>query len=119
MDHDAEDDDGLTEEERQRRQALEYDETDEPAMQITKEERVAQIELANYAVPLGGKVWHARLPNFLSLDRNVFDEKTWTPPAEPDASQNEDEAAARKAPVPDENVMRWRWTQDELSNFVS
>ncbi|ORY78084.1 Leo1-like protein-domain-containing protein [Leucosporidium creatinivorum] len=93
-------DDGLTEEERQRRRELEYDEGDEEAMQVTKEERIAQIELANYGVPTGGKVWHARLPNFLQLNTQPFDPKTC------------------KAPVPDENVIRWRWTKDELGDFI-
>lgn len=118
MDPDGLEDDGLTEEERQRRQALEYDESDEPAMQVTKEERIAQIELANYAVPTGGKVWHARLPNFLSMDRNVFSAAHWSPPEDPEPSQPDEDAAVRKAPVPDENVMRWRWSQDDLGNFV-
>lgn len=115
-------DDGLTEEERQRRRELEYDEGDEEAMQVTKEERIAQIELANYGVPTGGKVWHARLPNFLQLDTVPFDPKTWSPPDEDqdEASQGDDSPAPRsKAPVPDENVIRWRWTKDELGEFVS
>lgn len=119
------DDDGLTAEERQRRIDLEYDEGDEEAMQVTKEERIAQIELANFGVPTGGKVWHARLPNFLELNSKAFDPKTWQEEDGNDdngmsQSQGEDSPAPRnKAPVPDENVIRWKWTKDELGDFVS
>lgn len=114
--------DGLTEEERQRRRELEYDEGDDEAMQVTKAERIAQIELANFGVPAGGKVWHARLPNFLELNSTPFDAKTWAPEDGNDDSETngEDSPAPRsKAPVPDENVIRWRWTKDELGDFVS
>lgn len=113
-------DDGLTEEERQRRRELEYDEGDDEAMQVTKEERVAQIELANYGVPTGGKVWHARLPNFLELNPTPFDPESWQPQDDVELESQGDDSPApkRKAPVPDENVIRWKWTQDELGIFV-
>lgn len=118
------DDDGLTSQERLARQRLEYEEGDSPALEVVKEERIAQIELANFGVPEGGKVWHARLPNFLSLESGPFDELLWEPmdPIEGlDGDEGGDgggDGGKKRAPVPDENVIRWRWTKDQLGQVV-
>ncbi|GAA5909576.1 hypothetical protein JCM5296_003878 [Sporobolomyces johnsonii] len=132
--------DGLTEEERARRRRLEYEEEDEQerylsddglaAQTITQEERIAQVPLANFSIPAGGKVWHAKLPNFLGLETGAWDEQSWQPDEDADdaaattqgASQGEDVKphvnGAGKGKLPDENVIRWRWTKDELGEVV-
>ena len=111
-----EQDDGLTEDERARRQHLEYDEENEEMEVIKKHEAIAQVELANFGMPATAKVWHARLPNFLSLQPQAFDEVMWEPEDadEPAPSQEGGEASpgASKGNVPDENVIRWRWAKD-------
>ncbi|KAK4057551.1 Paf1 complex component [Microbotryomycetes sp. JL221] len=101
-------DEGLTEEERKRRQELEYEEGDEPALQETTQ--VAQVSIATQAVPRGAKVWHARLPNFMSLEHNPFT-PAWRPPATNKGVVNpaQEDENMTEAPVPDENVIRWRW----------
>lgn len=114
-------DDGLTAEERARRKALEYEEEDygggvddETAHQIiTHDELIANIPLANLSVPAGGKVWHAKMPNFLQLKTTAFDEAKWSPEEE----EAETESQGRP-PLPDENTIRWRWTKDELGQVV-
>ncbi|GAA6058987.1 hypothetical protein JCM10212_001697 [Sporobolomyces blumeae] len=132
-------DDGLTAEERAERKALEYDEEDavDPSGQddddgygasrvVHEEERIAQVPLANYAVPAGGKVWHAKLPNFLGLQSTAWDQGAWQPEDEDEAelaeaSQGGDDvkpSGKGKGHLPDENVIRWRWTKDELGQVV-
>ncbi|BGO92549.1 hypothetical protein NBRC10512_000469 [Rhodotorula toruloides] len=114
-------DDGLTAEERARRKALEYEEEDygggvddETAHQIiTHDELIANIPLANLSVPAGGKVWHAKMPNFLQLKTTAFDEAKWSPEEE----EAETESQGRP-PLPDENTIRWRWTKDELGQVI-
>ncbi|CEQ41245.1 SPOSA6832_02941 [Sporobolomyces salmonicolor] len=133
------DTDALTEEERARRRRLEYEEEEEErylsddglaAQTITQEERIAQVPLANFSIPAGGKVWHAKLPNFLGLETGAWDERSWQPDEEAEAaaatnqeaSQGEDVKphvnGAGKGNLPDENVIRWRWTKDELGEVV-
>ncbi|KAL8278664.1 hypothetical protein RQP46_008956 [Phenoliferia psychrophenolica] len=115
------DDDGLTAEERARRTELEYGEDDNEEMEVVKKsEAIAQVELANFGMPQASKVWHARLPNFLALQPQAFDDVMWEPEDSeeqlpPTPSQGEGAADATapggttKSDVPDENVIRWRW----------
>ena len=120
-------DDGLTDEERARRQALEYGEDDNEDMEIIKKhEAIAQVELANFYLPATEKVWHARLPNFLSLQPQAFDDVMWEPEDQEDLppTQSQDGqdspsgAATPKGNVPDENVIRWRWAMDSQGTPV-
>ena len=144
----GEEDEDIDEEERQRRKHLEYGEEDEdavrsdqdseagggPQQMITHEERIAQVPLANLAVPAGGKVWHAKLPNFLGLETQAWNEENWQPEdnegESQQASQQESSQGGEdvkpniggksgKGHLPDENVIRWRWTKDELGQVVS
>lgn len=113
-------DDGLTAAERKRRRDLEYNEEDTGVTSIQKEERIAQVDLANFGVPAGGKVWLARLPNFLSLNSVPFDELMWDPEDAEDAPEGESqEAGAAKPTLPDENIIRWKWSTDEHGQVVS
>lgn len=138
-------DDGLTPDQREERRRLEYGEEEaglfsgdeevghQEQITTTHEERIAQVPLVNYSVPAGGKVWHAKLPNFLRLETTAWSQDTWRPEDEEaqaeedamqsqDASQGEDvkpKIGRNKSHLPDENVIRWRWTKDELGEYVS
>ncbi|GAA5927106.1 RNA polymerase-associated LEO1 family protein [Sporobolomyces koalae] len=131
-------DDGLTAEERAERSRMEYSDNEDtdlhdPEQEITThEERIAQVPLVNYSVPAGGKVWHAKLPNFLRLDTAAWNEHSWQPEQddvqdEPDSRSQDPNAAEdsrsksagkSKANLPDENVIRWRWTKDQLGQYI-
>jgi RNA polymerase-associated protein LEO1 len=141
-------DDSISPEEAARRKALEYGEDDDArlrsddelgegeqeAITTTHEERIAQVPLVNYSVPAGGKVWHAKLPNFLRLETTAWSQDHWQPEEEEQGqvedsqegqnqSQGGDETKPKigrnKSHLPDENVIRWRWTKDELGEYVS
>lgn len=146
-----EEDDGLTPEERAHRKLMEYDEEERldsgaesgdglQRVTETHQEIIAQVPLVNYSVPAGGKVWHAKLPNFLRLETPAWNRDQWKPeneeqdvPPEETASQEASQSQSQsqggeevkpkvgrsKSHLPDENVIRWRWTKDELGQFVS
>ncbi|GAA5999459.1 RNA polymerase-associated LEO1 family protein [Rhodotorula paludigena] len=123
-------DDGLTADERARRQRLEYEEddyagagldADDPNAHVLRhEEVIAQLPLANFSVPAGGKVWHARLPNFLQIQTSPFDEQTWEAEdlAVGGGAAGESQDDVKPRTLPDENVIRWRWTKDELGQVM-
>ncbi|GAA5881574.1 hypothetical protein JCM3774_005354 [Rhodotorula dairenensis] len=125
-------DDGLTAEERARRRALEYDEEDitgdldHDRVQMEEQQLVtAELPLANLPVPAGGKVWHARMPNFLEIRSKPFDDREWDPKEEDlenaagaEMDQGEASQDVKQRMVPDENVIRWRWTKDQLGEVV-
>ena len=87
--------DGITDEERARRKALEYEEDDVRLgdegeyPSLDKQESIAQLALAPFPIPATDKVWHARLPNFLSLASTAFDELLWDPEDDKTANQRE------------------------------
>ena len=118
----------LDEEEARRRRRLEYEEDEDPETVTTTNESIAGIALANYAIPPSGKVWHARLPNFLQLSSKPFAEETWKAEQFEVERQRELEESERKeddgekkekAIIPDENVIRWRWGTDDYGEPVS
>jgi len=54
---------------------------------------------------IGVQFWHVKMPAFLRIDANPFDQVTWSP-------AEEDEANLRSnITLPDENVIRWRWVK--------
>ncbi|BGP17505.1 hypothetical protein JCM10213_008239 [Rhodosporidiobolus nylandii] len=127
--HDYEE--GLTAEQAAARRRLEYDEdersdagSDTMGQQqtIEQEQRFAQVPFANYAVPPGGKVWHTKLPGFLQINVSPYDQDQW----QPEADEQEEDAPESQGPdgkkpkhrVPDDHVIRWRWTKDELGEVV-
>lgn len=124
-----EEEEELDEEEVSRRKKLEYEEDEDPSNLTTTNESIASINLANYAMPPAGKVWHARLPNFLELNSKPFSEESWKSDqfelekqrAVEDAERKEDEGEGKKekAIIPDENVIRWRWGMDDYGEPVS
>ncbi|GAA5827503.1 hypothetical protein JCM11251_003837 [Rhodosporidiobolus azoricus] len=136
------DEDGLTAEEAAARRKLEYDEDeggDEDlfgeggvgaAQHETRDVVQAQVPLANFSVPPDGKVWLARLPGFLQIAPNPYDEGTWQPEDGEDEKPVEEEEGSQsqgdvkpkinggRGRVPDENVVRWRWTKNELQQVI-
>jgi len=117
------DEDGLTSTQRDERKRMEYDEAegsdrDQTPQFEEKEQTIAQITLGNFGRPPEGKVWHARLPNFLSLDSAPFDQSTWEPPVKEEAEADED-GGRQKGELPDENVIRWRWGKNDKGEDVS
>lgn len=110
----------LSESEQERRNQLEYPEPEGDPTSTT-EETIAAITILAKPIPTQSKVWHARLPNFLALETKPFDKATWVPPteAEEEDSQTAGEEGEKKAPVPDENVIRWRWGKDAQGKPVS
>lgn len=112
-----EDEEQLSETEQARRQELEYPEPEgDPTS--TEEKVIADISLLANPVPAQSKVWHARLPNFLALETKAFDDATWEPPTVGEEVEDGEEGE-RKPPVPDENVIRWRWGVDAQGKPVS
>lgn len=120
-------DDGLTPEERARRRALEYDEEEltgemeqeREQMYQDEEKTYADVHLVNLPVPAGGKVWHARMPNFLEIRTKPFDSDEWDPKEEDlEANETDGTGEVKQRMVPDENVIRWRWTKDQLGEVV-
>ena len=108
----------LTEEELERRRALEYNEpAPEELGDISQflpdggQLRVADVSLVNYAVPRSTRhqFWHVKLPNFLRIASDAFDILTW----------DDTEESTANSGLPDENVIRWRWVQGEDGQQVS
>ena len=103
--------------EAERRQQLEYDESDLPALpQLVTEQRVAELSLASLPVPRTSKVWHTRMGNFLALERTIYTPQDWQTRQRQTSSVSESQSPSQsqaqdkpdRAPVPDENVIRWR-----------
>lgn len=121
--YDMEEGEGITEEEQRRRNALEYGE-DDNLDTVDKVEVVASVDIVNFAIPAGGRVWHARLPHFLSINSTPFNEATWEPEADEEEKMGVDGAAPgtpggpTRGAVLDENVIRWKWGTDEHGNPV-
>ncbi|GAA6019641.1 hypothetical protein JCM10207_006952 [Rhodosporidiobolus poonsookiae] len=125
----------LTAEEAAQRRRLEYEEEDvgsgdDGAGEEHRQQDIttATVPLVNVPVPASGKVWHTRLPNFLQIASNPFVQDKWEPEDaaevedEPSQSQSqggeEGKPARSRGGLPDENVIRWRWTKDELNQVV-
>lgn len=109
---DENDQEQLSESEQARRNELEYPEPEgDPTS--TEEQTIAEITILANPIPTQSKVWHARLPNFLALETKPFEKATWVPPVEVEEEDSQGaEEGEKKAPVPDENVIRWRWGKD-------
>lgn len=114
---------GITEDEQRRRNALEYGE-DDNIETVDVVDTVVAVDLVNFGIPEGGRVWHARLPHFLNLNSAPFDEATWEPEVDDQEKTGVDGAAPgtpggpTRGTVLDENVIRWKWRVDEEGNPV-
>ncbi|KAI9511594.1 Leo1-like protein-domain-containing protein [Russula earlei] len=107
-------DDGLTSPDRKRRQALEYEEEEEPNPLI--EHRLeASVSIPNIPLPKSsdGQHWVIRMPNFVKVDSKPFHPDTYIGPEhEEDFSGGaHDRDMGIKLRV--ENTVRWRWTKDK------
>ncbi|KAG6891268.1 hypothetical protein C0995_008520 [Termitomyces sp. Mi166 len=120
----------LTSPERERRQALEYEEEDMP-QEIAVEVKEAEVSFPNLPVSRGsdGAVsegtnvsgalvnstqnWVIRMPNFVKVDSKPFHPDTYMGP-EHDEEELGDNIRERSMSIKlkVENTVRWRWTKD-------
>ncbi|KAG6890972.1 hypothetical protein C0992_011731 [Termitomyces sp. T32_za158] len=106
--------DRLTSPERERRQALEYEEEDMP-QEIAVEVKEAEVSFPNLPVPRGsdGANWVIRMPNFVKVDSKPFHPDTYMGPEHDDEELGDnlrERSMSIKLKV--ENTLRWRWTKD-------
>ncbi|KAF5362420.1 hypothetical protein D9756_002435 [Leucocoprinus leucothites] len=100
--------------ERERRQALEYEEDEIPpdTGEVVKE---ADVSFPNLPIPKSsdGNNWVIRMPNFVKMDTKPFHPDTYLGPEEEDSMQAEslrEKSMTIKLKV--ENTVRWRWIKD-------
>ncbi|KAG6865709.1 hypothetical protein C0991_012525 [Blastosporella zonata] len=101
--------------ERERRQALEYEEEEIPP-EIAIEVKEADVSIPNLPVPRGsdGANWVIRMPNFVKVDSKPFHPETYMGPEHDDdelAGDIRERSMSIKLKV--ENTVRWRWIKDE------
>ncbi|KAG6813820.1 hypothetical protein H0H92_006764 [Tricholoma furcatifolium] len=111
----AHDSERLTSPERERRQALEYEEEEIPP-EIAVEVKEADVSFPNLPVPRGsdGANWVIRMPNFVKVDSKPFHSDTYMGPEHDDEELGDnvrERSMSIKLKV--ENTVRWRWTKDE------
>ncbi|KAF5373250.1 hypothetical protein D9615_007458 [Tricholomella constricta] len=104
--------------ERERRQALEYEEEEIPP-EIAVEVKEAEVSFPNLPVPKGsdGSNWVIRMPNFVKVDSKPFHPDTYMGPEHEDeesqlAENMRERSMSIKLKV--ENTVRWRWMKDEV-----
>lgn len=103
--------------ERERRQALEYEEEDVP-QEIAVEVKEAEVSFPNLPVPRSsdGDNWVIRMPNFVKVDSKPFHPDTYIGPEQDDEeTQHIDSTRERSMTIKlkVENMVRWRWTKDQ------
>lgn len=113
----APDSDGLPPPERERRQALEYEEEEIPP-DFAIEVKEAEVSFPNLPVPRSsdGNNWVMRLPNFVKVDSKPFHPDTYIGPEHDDEDAQQTENIREKSmtiKLKVENTVRWRWTKDE------
>ncbi|KIO26536.1 hypothetical protein M407DRAFT_243726 [Tulasnella calospora MUT 4182] len=105
--------DGLTAAERRKRKAMEYEEDEAVEEQQVVELSEAQAQLPNLPLPVSsdGNYWILRLPNFIKLESNPFDQDTYQGPGidEDSTLNNREKSMGIKLEV--ENTIRWRWVK--------
>ncbi|KZT27839.1 Leo1-domain-containing protein [Neolentinus lepideus HHB14362 ss-1] len=112
--------DGLSSDERRRRQELEYGEEDEPQQPEYEQVLEATVQIPNIPVPKSsdGNYWVIRMPNFVQVDSKPFHHETYVGPEDDDAPQAEslrEKSMTIKLKV--ENTVRWRWVKDENGQY--
>ncbi|KAF8075064.1 RNA polymerase II-associated protein [Lyophyllum atratum] len=113
----APDSERLPSPERERRQALEYEEEEIPP-EIAVEVKEAEVSFPNLPVPKGsdGANWVIRMPNFVKVDSKPFHPDTYMGPEHEDEESQPSESIRERSmsiKLKVENTVRWRWTKDE------
>ncbi|KAI9440537.1 RNA polymerase II-associated protein [Lactarius indigo] len=107
-------DDGLSSPDRKRRQALEYEEDEEPNP-IIEHRLEASVSIPNIPLPKSsdGQHWVIRMPNFVKVDSKPFHPDTYVGPEHEDdfAGGTHERDMGIKLRV--ENTVRWRWVKDK------
>ncbi|KAI0272466.1 Leo1-like protein-domain-containing protein [Gloeopeniophorella convolvens] len=104
--------DGLASPDRKRRQALEYEEEEEPNPLI--EHRLeASVSIPNVPLPKSsdGQHWVIRMPNFVKVDTKPFHPDTYVGPEHEEDFQGGTHERDMGIKLRVENTVRWRWVK--------
>ncbi|KIP08819.1 hypothetical protein PHLGIDRAFT_87695, partial [Phlebiopsis gigantea 11061_1 CR5-6] len=110
--------DGISSPERKRREALEYEEDDEPDPIVEEEVLEASAQIPNIPVPRStdGNHWVIRIPNFIKVDSKPFHPDTYIGPEQEEDAAHPAESSREKdmtIKLRVENAVRWRWVKDD------
>ncbi|TFK74927.1 hypothetical protein BDN72DRAFT_758543 [Pluteus cervinus] len=111
--------DRLPSPERERRQALEYEEDDAPP-EMAVETKEAEVSFPNIPVPRSsdGNNWVIRIPNFVKVDSKPFHPDTYIGPEHDEEDGHHPENVGGNSEtikLKVENTLRWRWIKDPAS----
>ncbi|TFY56751.1 hypothetical protein EVG20_g8809 [Dentipellis fragilis] len=112
--------DGLSSPDRRQRQALEYEEEEEPN-ELVEHRLEAAVAIPNVPVPKSSddQHWVIRMPNFVKVDSKPFHPDTYIGPEHEDTNLlqgSRERDMGIKLTV--ENTVRWRWVKDQESHDV-
>ncbi|KAM6496973.1 RNA polymerase II-associated protein [Amanita muscaria] len=107
----------LTSPERERRQALEYEEEEAP-QELAVEVKEAEVAFPNIPLPrsLDDNNWVIKMPNYVRVDTKPFHPETYIGPEQEEEEFQQSETVREKTmsiKLRVENTVRWRWTKDE------
>ncbi|KIM44531.1 hypothetical protein M413DRAFT_442496 [Hebeloma cylindrosporum] len=101
--------------ERERRQALEYEEEEVPP-ELAIEVKEAEVTFPNLPVPKSsdGANWVIRTPNYVKVDTKPFHPETYLGPEHEEDELLQDGTRERSMTIKlkVENTLRWRWTKN-------
>lgn len=97
------------------REALEYreDEDHNAPADEEKEETVASLLLPQYSVRRKREHWIAKLPNFLEINPDAYDEHLWDPQEAETSGQGRIVDAGLRSLMKTNNTIRWRRSDEE------
>ncbi|PFH51921.1 hypothetical protein AMATHDRAFT_131369, partial [Amanita thiersii Skay4041] len=103
--------------ERERRQALEYEEEEAPP-ELAVEVKEAEVAFPNIPIPRSsdGSNWVIKMPNFVKVDSKPFHPDTYIGPEQEDEESQQNETLREKSmsiKLRVENTVRWKWIKDE------
>ncbi|KAF8636385.1 hypothetical protein AX17_003567 [Amanita inopinata Kibby_2008] len=107
----------LTSPERERRQALEYEEEEVPP-ELAVEVKEAEVAFPNIPIPRSSdnSNWVIKMPNFVKVDSKPFHPDTYIGPEQEEEELQQTETVREKTmsiKLRVENTVRWRWVKDE------
>ncbi|KAF8631903.1 hypothetical protein AX15_002161 [Amanita polypyramis BW_CC] len=108
--------------ERERRQALEYEEEDVPP-ELAVEVKEAEVAFPNIPLPESsdGNNWVIKMPNYVRVDTKPFHQDTYIGPEQEEEEFQQSETVREKSmsiKLRVENTVRWRWTKDESGGDI-